>query len=70
MPYYAADWVHFQGIDLNETGGPAAVRLVEDATESAQWATASVTITPSAGVNIYAAAYRVLPAVGTMQVQT
>lgn len=70
VAYYSADWIHFQGIDTTEPQSPVAVRLFEDATEHATWEWVDVTITPSASVNIYAAAYRVLPAMGIMQVQT
>lgn len=68
LSYYSADWVHFAGVDLEESGGPTACRIVLDATDHATWTEQTVTITVSGGVNVYAAAYRVLPAFGTLQV--
>lgn len=70
LSYYSADWIHFVGTDLDETGGPSALRILDDSTDKADWTHESITITVSPRCNVYAAAYRVLPAFGTLQVQS
>ena len=70
LSYFSADWVHFAGIDIEASGGPTALRITaDDDMDQPTWRHREVTITVSANCNVYAAAYRVLPAVGTLPAQ-
>lgn len=69
VSYETADWVKFSGVDVEETGSATAVRLYADATQHDRWALTTVTVEVSANVDVYAAAYRVIPALSPLQYQ-
>lgn len=66
----SADWIHFAGTDdITDGTFPTAIRLFNDSDEHERWTNVTRVITVSAKVRVYAAAYRVLPAFGTLQVR-
>ena len=70
VSYETADWVKFSGVDVEETGSASAVRVYADATQHDRWALTTVTVKVSVNVDVYAAAYRVIPALSPLQYQS
>lgn len=70
IPYESVDWVTFSGIDVEESGAATALRVYADATAHDRWGITTVDVTVSAYTQVYAAAYRVLPATSPLQYQT
>lgn len=67
----SAGWVHFEGMTENpSTITPTALRLFDDASVPEDWTTVDVTVTISAKVYVFAAAYRVLPPSRVMVVKS
>lgn len=70
IAYEAADWVTFSGVDVEESGAATALRIYADATQHDRWGLTTVDVTISENVQVYAAAYRVVPATSPLQYQT
>lgn len=70
VPYVAADWVTFSGVDVEESGAATALRIYADATQHDRWGLTTVDVTVSEDTQVYAAAYRVVSATSPLQYQT